>query len=389
MDLDHTKPIPAYYCCYLLRSTKKHACLYIGSTPHPARRLAQHNGDTKGGARRTHHDDKRPWEMVLTVEGFTSRVAALQFEWAWQNPKRARQITANYQSESTGARPKGRGSRRSMNAHLEDLHLLLRSTPFAHWPLKARFFAADVHQTWRVLADRVQGFLPDHIEVIVDGNCARARFPHDEEQGRVKRVTGMKVNYTHLQDYIDKAMFLLEDSEDCRCGVCAARLVPDGELVVVCPHDNCYCTSHLLCLSAKFLKNAEDPDRLVPISGNCPGCQKTVEWSLMMQELTLRSRGETKSRAKRKQSKSSTTQRSSRVISDQRIIGVSETSNQRALADHPEDLPDDISLDENWTESLDMDLESDNVSRSQSQPASTRTEIIIEDSDCEEIDALE
>lgn len=80
MDLDHTKPIPAYYCCYLLRSTKKHACLYIGSTPHPARRLAQHNGESKGGARRTHHDDKRPWEMVLTVEGFTSRVAALQFE---------------------------------------------------------------------------------------------------------------------------------------------------------------------------------------------------------------------------------------------------------------------------------------------------------------------
>ncbi|RAH48467.1 structure-specific endonuclease subunit SLX1 [Aspergillus brunneoviolaceus CBS 621.78] len=390
MDLDHTKPIPAYYCCYLLRSTKKHACLYIGSTPHPARRLAQHNGESKGGARRTHHDDKRPWEMVLTVEGFMSRVAALQFEWAWQNPKRARQITANYHPDNAGARPKGRGSRRSMNAHLEDLHIFLRSTPFAHWPLKVRFFAADVHQTWRILADRVQGFLPDHIGVIVDGNCARPPLPRDEEQAQVKRVAGMKVNYKHMQDYIDKAMFLLEDSESCRCGVCAAQLVPDAEMVVVCSQDNCYCTSHLLCLSTRFLETSDEPDRLVPISGACPGCGTTVPWSLLMQELTLRNCGANKPRAKRKKTKADATQRGSRVTSEQGRVGVDDTSNERTAVDLREaDLPDDVSLDENWTESLDADLESGNLMESRSQPTSTRTEIIIEDSDCEEMYTLE
>lgn len=76
----HHKPIPVFYVCYLLRSSIRHASLYIGSTPDPARRLAQHNGATKGGAKRTARGNLRPWEMVILVEGFMSRVGALQFE---------------------------------------------------------------------------------------------------------------------------------------------------------------------------------------------------------------------------------------------------------------------------------------------------------------------
>jgi structure-specific endonuclease subunit SLX1 len=80
------KPIPAYYCCYLLRSSVSNVSLYIGSTPNPSRRLSQHNGHSKGGAKRTSGDKLRPWDMVVLVEGFMSRVGALQFEYVLITP---------------------------------------------------------------------------------------------------------------------------------------------------------------------------------------------------------------------------------------------------------------------------------------------------------------
>jgi len=74
------------FFCYLLKSANDKYLdeTYIGFTDNPLKRLRQHNGLIKGGAKKTSR--KRPWELVLVVSAFPNKILALKFEWAWQNP---------------------------------------------------------------------------------------------------------------------------------------------------------------------------------------------------------------------------------------------------------------------------------------------------------------
>lgn len=55
---------------------------YVGATIDLDRRLRQHNGEIKGGAKITSR--RESWTRHCHVAGFPSWQAALQFEWRWK-----------------------------------------------------------------------------------------------------------------------------------------------------------------------------------------------------------------------------------------------------------------------------------------------------------------
>ncbi len=75
---------------YMKDDTDKHWSFYIigndrstyaGVSPDPARRLRQHNGEIKGGAKYT--TSKGPgWRHICVISGFQDKIQAMQFEWA-------------------------------------------------------------------------------------------------------------------------------------------------------------------------------------------------------------------------------------------------------------------------------------------------------------------
>jgi predicted GIY-YIG superfamily endonuclease len=55
-------------------------CTYAGVSPDPVRRLRQHNGEIKGGAKYT--TGKGPgWRHICLISGF-DKIQSMQFEWA-------------------------------------------------------------------------------------------------------------------------------------------------------------------------------------------------------------------------------------------------------------------------------------------------------------------
>ncbi|KAJ1481931.1 hypothetical protein T484DRAFT_1898657 [Baffinella frigidus] len=126
----HPADVPRFFACYLLcsLSAKHKDNTYVGFTVNPARRIRQHNGEISAGARKTKY--WRPWEMVMFVCGFPSKIAALQFEWAWQNPKKSRHVWAAAQKLSSVGPPY------KLKAKVRILFEMLRLKPWSLYPLR-------------------------------------------------------------------------------------------------------------------------------------------------------------------------------------------------------------------------------------------------------------
>ncbi|GAA5824767.1 hypothetical protein JCM11251_005332 [Rhodosporidiobolus azoricus] len=153
--LNHT--IPPFYACYLLRSfNKARGGTYIGSTPDPPRRFKQHSGQIKGGAWKTQRG--RPWEMEGIVYGFPSKLQALQFEWAWQNPHASRHLHApptkvdGVEAGDAAVKPVAQFPKTALSnrplTKIQVLQFMLTVPPWRSFNLKVLLFSLDARSWW-------------------------------------------------------------------------------------------------------------------------------------------------------------------------------------------------------------------------------------------------
>ncbi|KAK3377569.1 hypothetical protein B0H63DRAFT_220747 [Podospora didyma] len=316
-----SKPVPALYTVYILRSTVRHASLYIGSTPHPPRRLSQHNGLARGGAARTSRPSLRPWEMVGLVSGFPSMVAALKFEWALTNPHLSVHIPSDSRlTISTQRKANGQPRRpsKSLSSILSNVHLLLRVPSFARWPLKLHFFAPDVYAAWKKWCATAKEDLRPTLPVVTDfgtkplsdtenaadsgsttASDSEVEMTQPEDQEATATPWGihaLPLDYEPIKEYVAKGQAVFEFEQEGDCVVCQQPITSGEGIHAICSNNTCEGVGHLSCWSRHLLTASEgtgtsSSDNIIPIQGECPKCHGEVKWSDMMKELTLRLRG--------------------------------------------------------------------------------------------------
>ncbi|KAK3351272.1 hypothetical protein B0H65DRAFT_112825 [Neurospora tetraspora] len=321
------KPIPALYTVYILRSQPRHASLYIGSTPHPPRRLSQHNGLAKGGAYRTSKKSLRPWDMVCLVSGFPSMIAALKFEWALNNPHKSLHIPAEKRAEAVkglGRRKTGhlKRPRKSLTGVMESLRMLVGVRSFGRWPLRVHFFEEEVWRVWEkvgmknafgglkipVVTDfggptaSSQGARVDEelLDPGIDGGDGNDDDDDDEDAQNEKKhgIYALPLDYTPIKEYVAKGQEIFEFERQGNCVVCKEAMAAGRGLYAICPKTSCEAVGHVDCWSRCLLKQEAKKvgmgrgDEILPTKGECLKCHGEVLWGDMMKELTLRIRGQ-------------------------------------------------------------------------------------------------
>ena len=192
-------------------------------------------------------------------------------------------------SPKTG-RPRKRGARPrlSLSDRLANLHLLLRSTSFARWPLEVTFYAEDVFRVWQKWTAQGLDELNPGVEVTMDESSRTGTVSADRPTEGPTGIRAIDIGYSALRSHLEKATDLLSTFR--RCTICHEYLRENGAMTLVCPTAKCDNASHLECFATHFL--TRDTESLVPITGDCPSCGTKLQWADLVKELSLRIRGE-------------------------------------------------------------------------------------------------
>ncbi|KAK3267420.1 hypothetical protein CYMTET_24021 [Cymbomonas tetramitiformis] len=249
---------------------------YIGFTVNPERRIRQHNGEIANGAKQTQR--LRPCEMVCLVHGFPTQVQALQFEWAWQNPKTSRAV------REVARRLKISDRSYNVKHKVRLLFEMLRLPTWCRMPLSIRFLSskyASLQESCPRLASH---------NVVDTGSLAALRevytLGEEEEDDAVAENFTCKDGGESDNDSYNTATSREGRSRGV-CSVCGGSI---SNRYLMC---ECSARSHVLCLAQHFLTGEEAPVyQLLPNDGSCPSCLEPRSWGdLLASTATARARG--------------------------------------------------------------------------------------------------
>ncbi|KAJ7078857.1 hypothetical protein B0H15DRAFT_526893 [Mycena belliarum] len=276
--------VPSFYACYLLKSvqTPTSTATYIGSTPNPPKRIRQHNGELTQGAHKTRL--RRPWVMQMIVYGFPSKLAALQFEWAWQHAHMSRHLR-----DADGRAMLKRAN--TVSSNIRTVRLMVSAHPWCTWPLHVKLFTDAAVKGWRNADEKLPLPLPPGF------TCATELEGVDGKSGQVGsgRQGPLSVDDALFTSaYLAKNTALLASNRRLTCSVCQGDLSnysTDPLNTTLCPATGCMAVSHLSCLAEDFLSSQAPDTGMIPRGGRCSSCNTYVLWGDIVRGMYRRSAG--------------------------------------------------------------------------------------------------
>lgn len=292
------------FFCYILSSLNEKYLngTYIGFTDDPLHRIRQHNGEIKGGAKFTKR--RKPWKLILVISNFPNKIAALKFEWAWQNPFCSNFIKEDIEDKiiiPKMNKKKLQNYYNSLKFKIEVLNVLINSKVFGRINLNINIF-----DNFPVDDLSIKDILKSNSTKIINNiNCEEFKniMNKNKNQNDLENKDLNDDIYKELLSFdglnipdkclICEELFFFydnrknnekngnnsESSENC-----INEEKDKKEYIVKC--QICKSLFHMICLAKYELEKNNDIFNLVPKKADCFVCGKTIIWSDWVKNLT-------------------------------------------------------------------------------------------------------
>ena len=282
------------YFCYILCSlhAKYAFSTYIGFTDDPLHRIRQHNGEIKGGAKFTKR--RRPWKLILVISNFPNKIAALKFEWAWQNPFSSNFIKGDIDNKITIpklTKKKLSSYYTSIKFKIEVLNILINSKVFGRINLNINIFE-DKPSEGIVISDILKSNFTK-----INKNINLEEFKKNMKENNKNEVTDINKELLSFEglEIADKCIIceeefnnnknkeniISESSDELNEKINKTNNI---EYIVQC--NKCKCFFHMVCLANYELGKNNEIFNLVPKKADCFVCGNSLIWSEWVKDLT-------------------------------------------------------------------------------------------------------